>query len=560
MTNKDYNSWDKSRLIEEIRRLSNRKKYGLVWEEKPEEVVEQCKTALPVLEEVEDRAIEVDSSLPINFIIEGDNFHALSVLNYTHAGKVDVIYIDPPFNTGAKDWKYNNHYVDSSDSFKHSKWLSFMEHRLCLSKSLMKDSGVIIVAIDHYELFYLGQLLDTLFGESNRLGCVTVVNKADGRSDDKYFATSNEFLLVYAKNSRLATISNLDLSDDELRKKYPKEDEQGRYVEKPMMSQGVDSLRKDRPSLFYPAYYNPKIDKLHTEPFSGSIEILPVDVNGVERRWGSGKKRMQDLIDSGEIIVKKSARNKAYFLYRKKRADIGTKPKTFWNDVRYNAAAHGTKLLDKIIGKTRIFNYPKALFAVMDALQISGSKNALILDFFAGSGTTGHAVLALNRKDGGGRKFILATNNENGIAENVTHTRIKNVINGYADVEGIPANIRYFKTAFVPKSDVSDDTRRSLITKSTEMLCVKESTFKKIFDNKKFKIYRDAEHATAILFDLDAVDEFKERIENVGLPTNIYVFSLTSDNFAEDFVDLKMKHYIRPIPEGILEVYRKIFA
>jgi adenine-specific DNA-methyltransferase len=149
--------------------------------------------------------------------------------------------------------------VDGSDTFRHSKWLSFMEHRLRLSLSLLKETGIIIVAIDHYELFYLGQLLDELYGESNRLGCITVVNKADGRSDDKYFATANEFLLVYAKNAQLASIGNIDLSDDEIKKKYPKEDGKGRYVEKPMMSQGVDSLRQDRPSLFYPAYYNPKI-------------------------------------------------------------------------------------------------------------------------------------------------------------------------------------------------------------------------------------------------------------------------------------------------------------
>lgn len=168
--------------------------------------------------------------------------------------------------------------------------------------------------------------------------------------------------------------------------------------------------------------------------------------------------------------------------------------------------------------------------------------------------------MELNKEDGGKRQFILCTNNENGIAEEVTYPRLNNIINGYADVEGIPANVRYFKTAFIPKSKVSDDTRRSLIAKSTEMLCVKESTFKKVVNKNKFKIFRNQEQATGVLFDLDSIDEFKKKLDATELPASIYVFSLTSDNFSEDFQDLKIKHRIRPIPEGILEVYRKIFA
>lgn len=557
---KTLEEYTKDELIEIIKSLKRRKKFGLVWEDKPEEVVRQVKTELPVIEEVPERAIEKLKDAPTNFVIEGDNYHSLSVLNYTHTGKIDVIYIDPPFNTGARDWKYNNHYVDGSDTFRHSKWLSFMEHRLRLSKSLLKDTGVIIVAIDHYELFYLGLLLDELFGESNRLGCITVVNKADGRSDDKYFATANEFLLVYAKNSQFATIGNIDLTEDEIKKKYPKQDDRGRYIEKPLMSQGVDSLRQDRPTLFYPVYYNPKTNKLSTEPFDGAVELYPIDVNGIERRWGSGKARMQQLIDQDDIVAKKSARNGNYFLYRKKRADIGTKPKTFWNETRYNAAAHGTKLVDKVVGKSRVFNYPKSLYAVMDALQISGSKDALILDFFAGSGTTGHAALELNRKDGGSRQFILCTNNENGIAENVTYPRIKNVIDGYADVNGIPANVRYFKTSLVSKQQTDDQTRIELVARSTDMICLREDTFEKVIDTKLFKVFGNADHYAAIVFEPEAIVLLKDALAKLDddKPIHIYVFSLSNDTYESDFADLERLHELRPIPESILEVYRRI--
>lgn len=557
---KTLEEYTKDELIEIVKGLKRRKKFGLVYEHKPEEVVRLCETELPVIEAVDGRSIDTVNNTGANIIIEGDNYHALSVLNYTHTGRVDVIYIDPPYNTGARDWKYNNHYVDGSDTFRHSKWLSFMEHRLRLSQPLLKDTGVIIVAIDHYELFYLGQLLDELFGESNRLGCITVVNKADGRSDDKYFATANEFLLVYAKSSQLATIGNIDLSDDEIKKRYPKQDDKGRYIEKPMMSQGVDSLRQDRPTLFYPVYYDPKANILSTEPFANAIELYPVDVNGVERRWGSGKARIQFLIDQGDIVAKKSVRSGGYYLYRKKRAEIGTKPKTFWNETRYNAATHGTKLVDKVVGKSRIFNYPKALYAVTDALQISGSKDALILDFFAGSGTTGHAALELNRKDGGNRKFILCTNNENGIAENVTYPRIKNVIGGYAGNDGIPANLRYFKTSLVSKRQTDDQTRIELVARSTDMICLREDTFEKVIDTKLFKVFGNADHYAAIVFEPDAIVLLKDALAKLkdNKPIHIYVFSLSNDTYESDFADLERMHELRPIPESILEVYRRI--
>lgn len=551
MAMKDYDSWDKSRLIEEVRRLSARKKYGLVWEDKPEDVVEKCKMELPVLEEIEERAIEIDPSLPTNFIIEGDNYHALSVLNYTHAGKADVIYIDPPYNTGAKDWKYNNDYVDGNDSYRHSKWLSMMEKRLVTAKRLLKEDGVLVCAIDENERDHLGLLLEGIFPDSE-IHCITIVHNPRGIQGGNFSYTHEYAFFVFRAGLKAIGARKIREEDVDWRN---------------LRDNGGESLRTDARNCFYPIIVEDErvigfgdVVEAGSHPTGQTVQkgeryyIYPIDPQGIERKWRYARQSVEDILP----LLRAKKRRSGFDIELGK--DFGT-VRTVWQDSRYDSNEYGTKLIKSIV-PSAAFNFPKSIWNTYDCIAplVNTKKHALIVDFFAGSGTTGHAVMELNKEDGGNRKFILCTNNENKIAEEVTYPRIKGVIDGYADVKGIPANVRYFKTAFVPRSDVSDDTRRSLISKSTEMLCVKESTFKKVADNKKFKIYRNQEQATGILFDLDAIDEFKEKLDATELPASIYVFSLTSDNFAEDFENLTIKHRIRPIPEGILEVYRKIFA
>jgi adenine-specific DNA-methyltransferase len=551
---KDYDSWDKSRLIEEVKRLSARKKYGLVWEDKPEDVVERCKVELPVLEEVEERAIENDSSLPTNFIIEGDNYHSLSVLNYTHAGKFDVVYIDPPYNTGAKDWKYNNDYVDRDDPFRHSKWLSLMHKRLSLTRNLLKKTGSLIVAIDDYEVATLGLLLEELFPDFVK-DVIIVKHHPQGAGSN---TVSRVHEYAYVLTPQGAGFHGRS-----------EQQKDGKWALR-RSGQGENNWRKFRPNQFFAVLVDQKkriavgvdraLQKDEKYPLvdtpEGLKRIYPIDTSGRERVWRYNRETMTSLIEKGEIeytdqgnlvVLKDKVMQSPVF--------------SIWDDSKFNAGIGGSGLLTKIMGEANKFPYPKSIHTVFEmiGMLVRNNTKALILDYFAGSGTTGHAVMELNQIDEGKRGFVLCTNNENKIAEEVTYARIKSVINGYSDIKGIPANVRYFKTAFVPRSDVSDDTRRSLIAKSTEMLCMKESTFKKVTDNKKFKVYRNQEQATGILFDLDAIDEFKAKLEATELPVNIYVFSLTSDNFSEDFEDLHIKHRIRPIPEGILEVYKKIF-
>ena len=567
MAKNDYKNWSKDDLVKEVDRLRKRKKYGLVWEDKPEDVVEQCKTELPILDEVEDKEIKTAPDKPANLLIEGDNCHALSVLNYTHKGKVDVIYIDPPYNTGNKSWKYNNHYVDKEDSFRHSKWLSFMAKRLDLSKHLLKESGMIIVTVDDYEIGSLRLLMDEIFGEQNRLGLVTIMHNPRGRSDDLYFASSHEYALAYGRRQGKTTTYKLRLTEEQ-EENFPLEDEVSRYRLLPLKRTGSNSTPNERPNLFYSIFYKPETNEISIGEKKDFVEIIPLDSNGEKRVWRWGKETLKERKDT-EIVVKKG-RNYEYAVYAKDRIKKGRKPKTVWVDPKYDASSHGTLLLQKILGKRKTFDYPKSLYAVKDILEIGvrGKKEALILDFFAGSGTTGHAVMELNKEDGGNRKFILSTNNEdnNGeglkIATDICYPRIKKVIEGYKNgkekVEGLGGNLKYFRTSFVP-ADPTDKNKTELTEKATEMLCVREDTFEPMKDEEKFKIFKGKDHYTGIIFDQLAIDDFKKAIAKIDSPFSVYVFSLGDDTFDDEFADVKDKVTLSPIPEAILRVYRRIF-
>lgn len=563
ITMKNYNDMTKEELLDLVKELQSRKKYGLVWEDKPEDVVEQCKKMLPVLEEVSDRAIEKKDNGVTNLLIEGDNYHALSVLNYTHQGKIDFIYIDPPYNTGARDWKYNNDYVDRFDSYRHSKWLSFMNHRLVACKNLLREEGVICVTVDDYEMHHLWMLMEEVFGEANHLGTVVIRNNPKGRMTKRKFSLVHEYALFFGKTEK-SYIKKLPVMPEEKSHNYKQDKDGTWYLPVNLRKQGIDSNAINRKGIlserYFPIYFDPETNKISVKE-KLKIEIMPIDTSGERRIWRRSMDVIEKMYKSGDLWVQKSPKN-GYQLYFKFRGGLdGRLAQSMWVDTKFSASEYGTIILDKILGKRELFQYPKSPYAVMESiLSATNNPNAIVLDFFAGSGTTADAIIQLNKEDGGNRQFILCTNNENGIAEEVTYPRVKNIIEGYADVEGIPANLRYFKTTFVPQADVSDDTRRELVKKSTEMICVKEGTYKKVYDNKKYKVYKNDERLTGILFDLDSITEFKEKVEASGLPANLYIFSLSNDTFDDDFADLKSDHSLCPIPESILEVYRKLFA
>lgn len=541
----------KEELLQLLQKIKQQRKYGLVWEDKPEDVAEQCKSELPVFAEDKNKALERADNEPTNIIIEGDNYHALSVLNYTHYEKVDVIYIDPPYNTGAKDWKYNNDYVDENDQYRHSKWLSMMDKRLRLARRLLKPDGVLIVTIDDHELFGLLGLLENLNAKS--IGRVSICIKPEGRRQSKYIMEAHEYALFVTWGDPHIRGLNVDFGLD-----FPEEDKISKFRWEGLMRR--DAPREDRGSEYWYPFYVFKNGKISMVKKRGAKPVWPINTKGIERVWLWDKDRAADNLAELQAVVRKGKAT----IYYKRREQGRVKPTSFWYGSKYNANAYGTRLVASILPGND-FDYPKSLYSVIDCIDLFLPDDGLVLDFFAGSGTTGHAVLVLNQADKqadkgkGHRRFILCTNNENNIAEDVTYPRIKGVVGGYGRVPGIPANVRYFRTAFVSKSKASDDTRRELVKRSTEMICVKENSFKKLIDNKDFKIYQAHDTTTGILFNLDQIHVFKQRLNALSTTAHIYVFSLTSDTFDEDFEDIQIPYQLCPIPESILEVYRRIF-
>ncbi len=551
-----YSTLSKEQLIAEIKRLKKGKKFGLLWEDKPEDVAELCKTKLPVLVDVEDKEISDGPHDPTNILIEGDNYHALSVLNYTHKGKIDVIYIDPPYNTGAKDWKYNNAYVDINDAFRHSKWLAFMNKRLRLAKSLLAPKGVLICTIDENEHASLGMLLQEIFPDKE-IVCVTIIHNPGGIQGNNFSFCHEYAYFIYPAGGRYINLQERDENPDirPLRN----------------VSKG-DHLRDTAANCFYPIYVkNEKIvgfgdvcsDSFHPKSANmkrrdGTIEVYPIDAHGNERKWVFARRSVESII--GELTVEFNKKRGIWDIIRKK-----TKfpYKTVWTDSKYNANLFGTQLLSKILSTK--FPFPKSLYAVQDCINavIHNKNSAIVLDFFAGSGTTGHAVLELNKKDNGRRQFIICTNNENNICSDVCYPRIKKVIAGYKDtkgekVDGLGGNLKYFRTDFVD-ANPTDRNKKKLTEMATEMLCLKEGTFEKITSKKAFKIYKNTNHYTGIIFDQIAIPDFKEAIAKLKGKFSVYVFSLGDDSSEDEFKDIKQKVKLSPIPEVILRVYRRIF-
>ena len=563
MANKDYTNWSREDLVKEVTTLRKRKKYGIVWENKVEQVAELCKKSLPVLTEVTEKELKTRDDYPNNILIEGDNYHALAVLNYTHKNDIDVIYIDPPYNTGNKSWRYNNDYIEKEDSFRHSKWLSFMEKRLKLAKNVLKNSGVMIISIDSYELFNLGALCDEIFGEDNRLGVLAVVHKPEGRNQDKFFSTSHEYMLVYAKNKDKVFFKKALINND-IKESFNEEDKKGKYkINNFIRGGGGDhNLRKNKPHFFYPIYVSRDLKKMALEETKGYYKILPITKAGQERTWKTIKETFIERLEAEDIIARRDENGEVQ-IYEKYREEKGQLIKTHWVDKRYNAINYGTNLLENILGR-KLFDYPKSLYLVLDILKITSNKNAIILDFFAGSGTTGHAVLELNKEDGGSRKFILCTNNENRICEEVCYPRLKSVIKGYKNLNGnvvdaLDGNLKYFKTEFVDAKS-TDRNKKRLVDKSTEMLCLKEDCFEEIKKDENFRIFKNNRgKLLGVVYDDEGIEPFKREVKKTGKLFITYIFSLDESKREEEFEDVENLVELKPIPAVILNVYNRIF-
>jgi adenine-specific DNA-methyltransferase len=546
-------------LEAQIKKLKDRKRYGLVWEEKVENFETESKNALPILREKGGKFPDIitDQKQDFNILIEGDNFHALSVLAYTHQNKVDVIYIDPPYNTGKKDFVYNDHFVDIEDRFRHSKWLSFMAKRLRLAKQVLSDNGVIYISINDYEVSQLKILCDFIFNEENFIAKLVWENKEGGGSSDSlFFRIKHEYVLVYAKNKNKLILEG----------EYKEEDESYGFQDKYIAERGRYKLIKLNS---FSIQYSKSLD--YEIEIPNGNKIFPSE-NGKRGCWRWSQKKFEWGIKNDFIEFKKNQDGNLW-VYTKQyfKVDENNKPTVRKNPYRGViskwSSTLATKQLEKIFNSKK-FNYPKPYELLSFLLGLFPKKDSSVLDFFAGSGTTGHAVLDLNKKDGGKRKFILCTNNENKICEDITYERIKRVSLGYENpkgekVAGLGGNLKYLKTDFVPLEKSADSLKQKIVEGSTEIICLKENAFDLVCDNyakTKSKIFQNQHKFVAILFDLFYFEEFVSELKKLKeKPVAVYVFSYTKDFSKEEFGDLKIDFSVEPIPEKILETYKKIF-
>jgi adenine-specific DNA-methyltransferase len=429
-----------------------------------------------------------------------------------------------------------------------------MEKRLKLAKDLLKEDGVIFISIDDNEVAQLKMLMDhpDLFGEDN---FVTIFPRKSGvapRIDAKHISVEHDYVVCYAKK-----FGFLDLN-----KVYTAENGNYRLEDEFVKIRGKYKLNKlDRGSIHY--------SESLVYPIKAPDETLIWPGGAKERKnwtWRWSEEKLKWGIKNQFIVFKKTKNGWSVYFKQYQYVDNEGNPierqipfKSFILDFPNE---QGNKELENIFQK-RIFDYPKPVGLMKYLLNLHRNKNAIVLDFMAGTGTTGHAVLELNKEDGGNRQFILCTNNENNICTDVCYPRIKKVIEGYKNlkgeqVEGLGSNLKYFRTDFVD-AEPSDKNKIKLTKQVTEMLCIKEGTFEKVLDNEKFKIFKNSDHYTGIIWDQLAIPEFKKAIKNIKAKFSVYIFSLSDETFDDEFKDIKQKVQLSPIPEAILRVYRRIF-
>lgn len=577
----DISSEEKAYLIDLV---NTKKKYGLVWEEKPEDVEEQLRSMLPVFKEVKERAIISENiDAPNHILIEGDNLHALTALTYTHEGKVDVIYIDPPYNTGNKDFIYNDAYVDKEDSYRHSKWLSFMDKRLRLAKKLLSEKGVIFISIDDNELSQLKLLCDEVFN-FNHIATLPRITKSSGKTTNK-IANNHDYILVYALDKNIASIEGLEHFDSGFKNSDEFVNERGLYK----LNQTLDY-----DSLQYSSSLDYVINIDDEEFIPGSdIEKFNLRKLGKHKRadwaWRWSKDLFQFGLDNGFIVIKRSKNGARiytktylncrieqkngeyyidYFERKKPLTSLEFIDNTYSND-------NAKKQLDKVL-KQDLFDYPKPVGIVQTLLKTNPNLNLRILDFFAGSGTTLHATMALNAEDGGNRQCILVTNNENKIAEEVTYERNKRVIQGYTNAKGeqveglVNNNLRYFQADFVP-SERTEINRRLLTARSTELLCIKEDCFLDVtkdynIKERQAKLFTNGLGKYMIVIyhsrnQEEVIGQLTELIQNLETTEKIklYAFSPEKESIEEDFFAVADKISAVPLPDSIYNAYRATF-
>lgn len=524
---KTYHTDDESIIaLAEIEKELVSKKYGLVWEQHEEAVELMMQESIPAFVEDKSREIISDENKKYNFLLEGDNLHSLILLGKTLRNSIDVIYIDPPYNTGAKDWKYNNDFVDKNDGYRHSKWLSMMHARMKEAQTLLKDDGVFICAIDENELGTLLLLIEEVFGPGYSIDPIAIVHNPRGVQGENFSYVNEYAVFVYKRGYKVIGERMVEEDDVEW---------------SPLRNWGSESERSDARNCFYPIFVKDNkiigfgevtpndIHPKQTEYIEEKdmYAVYPIDIKGVERKWRYARQTVESI---WHLLRAKETKTGFDIEIGKNYAPY----KTVWTDKKYDANEYGTQLIGSMIPNNE-FTFPKSLYTVYDCLYavLRDRKDAIVLDYFAGSGTTGHAVMLLNKNMKSGHRFILCTNNDvgekrekefsskygnieeysdewkawikqYGIASSVTYPRMASAIKGFVHTKDFK-NILYQKkitpTVFANSSKVLDEIN---------LIKVKN---KDKYDEIKVEIDGDTIVAIGINQKGKIVDGFRENIK-----------------------------------------------
>lgn len=590
---------EKTALLELIR---GHKKYGLVWEDKPEDIEERLREDLPVLVERNDDKVHPiisdNPDAPNHLIIEGDNLAALTELSYTHAGKIDVIYIDPPYNTGNKDFIYNDKYVDSDDEFRHSKWLCFMSKRLKIAKSLLTPNGLIFISIDDNEQSALRMLCDEIFGSNNFLNCVSIKAKASsgasGGGEDKKLKKNIEYLLIYSNNLSQADIV-FPVSSTPLMEYIEEKREKGitwsytNVMTKPGTKHYITTIKAgngDDINIYEVSDFEiQSVSALAKKQNKSEKEIYTEYIDRIfttENAQTSIRTRVADAVDGDGLYIAEyrpvSGRNKGKLI------EVGfigsTKRLVSYLKHTCQITPHGVFKLEKIgtlwsdlswssVSKEGAVPFPagkKPIALIRRIIEMCPSDDCVILDFFAGSGSTAHAVMALNESDGGKRIAIIATSNENKICEDITYPRLVNAINGYGKVAGLADNnLRYYRTEFLPR-ERSVKNMRELVQASTGLLCIKNDLYTEApfgvrkMNPKYARYFENAGRRMLVVYEERAIPFIADIIKTMpeGEKIRVYVFSHGCYAYDDEFADVADRVTLCALPQAIYDAYQKV--
>lgn len=616
---------EKTALLELIR---GHKKYGLVWEDKPEDIEERLREDLPVLVERNDdkvhQIISDNPDAPNHLIIEGDNLAALTELSYTHSGKVDVIYIDPPYNRGENDFKYNDTYIDKDNPFRHSLWLNFMSKRLKAAKALLRDTGIIIIHIDEHEYNALYLLLDEIFSSQNNLGSI-IWNKMNPKGDAKGVASMHEYIVIFAKSKDIFLSQERTLmrqkpnAEKILAKARSLFSKLGKRaipdeIKKAVAPFGYSKdILKDFEVLYDLDLINKEFQNwLAASPFgkgekaykyispNGRVfrsvsmawpnkETAPDDywiplrhpVTGEEcpipsKGWRNPPLTMERLLGSSDVYEVAGLTIKGEIVFsRKKSGSLNIPERIYYLDENmsenvpsiYNDGSSDDNLLKNL---NISFEYPKTVSVASYLLKNIHPNARLIVDFFAGSGTTLHAIMSLNAEDGGKRTGILCTNNENQICEETTYKRNAQVILGYKngkeDVEGLTDNnLRYYRTEFLPR-ERSVKNMRELVQASTGLLCIKNNLYTEApfgarkMNPKYARYFENNGQRMLVIYEEQTIPFIADIIKTMpeGEKIKVYVFSHGSYAYDDEFAEVADLVTLCALPQAIYDAYQKV--